>query len=67
MIAVSLITNLPAPDNKGKPYSPLPKLGTQTSGVVTRNDKVPIVIIMANDAPIKPILGKKIPRKVSIR
>ena len=49
-IAVSFITNRPAPDNNGKPNSPLPRLGTQTSGVVTKKDNVPNVMIIANPA-----------------
>ena len=65
-IAVSLITNRPPPDNNGKPNSPLPRLGTQTSGVVTKKDNVPNVMIMASPAPIKPIFGEKIPKKVKI-
>ena len=59
MIAVSFITNRPAPDNNGKPNSPLPRLGTQTSGVVTKKDNVPNVMIIANPAPTKPIFGEK--------
>lgn len=60
------ITNRPAPDNNGKPNSPLPRLGTQTSGVVTKKDNVPNVMIIANPAPTKPIFGEKMPRKVKI-
>ena len=56
-IAVSFITNRPAPDNNGKPNSPLPRLGTQTSGVVTKKDNVPNVMIIAHPAPTKPIFG----------
>ena len=65
-IAVSLITRRPAPDNRGKPNSPLPRLGTHTSGVVTRNDKVPMVIMMARISPMIPIRGKNNPKKTSI-
>ena len=32
--------------------------------VVTRKDNVPNVIIIAKPAPIKPIFGEKIPKKV---
>ena len=46
--------------------SPLPRLGTQTSGVVTKKDNVPNVMIIANPAPTKPIFGEKMPRKVKI-
>ena len=66
MIAVSFITSRPAPVSKGKPCSPLPKSGTHTSGVVTRNESVPNVIMIASPEPIKPIFGEKIPRKVRI-
>lgn len=50
-ITMSLITNRPAPDSNGKPNSPLPKSGTQTSGVVTRKESVPSVMIMARVSP----------------
>lgn len=63
-IAISLMTKRPAPDSKGNPCSPLPKSGTQTSGVVTRKESVPMVMITAKTAPINPIFGKKMPRKV---
>ena len=63
-MAVSFITNLPAPVNKGKPNSPLPRLGTHTSGVVTRKESVPRVMIMASPAPTKPTFGQKMPRNV---
>ena len=64
-MAVSLITRRPAPDNRGKPNSPLPRLGTHTSGVVIRNDKVPMVIMMARISPMIPIRGKNNPKKYS--
>jgi probable pyridine nucleotide-disulfide oxidoreductase len=41
-----------------------PLVYTSTSGVVTRKDNVPNVIIIAKPAPIKPIFGEKIPKKV---
>ena len=59
MIAVSFITSLPAPLSSGNPCSPLPKSGTHTSGVVTRKESVPTVMIMASPAPTRPILGRK--------
>ena len=65
-IAVSLITNRPAPDNKGNPCSPLPKSGTQHSGVVTRNESVPKVINMTRPVPTKPIFGNQMPKSVKI-
>ena len=65
-MAVSLITSLPAPVNRGKPCSPLPKSGTQTSGVVTRNESVPNVMMIANPAPASPILEENIPKNVSM-
>ena len=58
-MAVSFITNLPAPVNKGKPNSPLPRLGTHTSGVVTRKESVPRVMIIASPAPTSPTFGQK--------
>ena len=66
MIAVSFITSLPAPVSSGNPCSPLPKSGTHTSGVVTRKESVPIVMIIASPAPTRPILGEKIPKNVRI-
>ena len=42
-IHTSLMTSRPAPVSSGNPCSPLPKSGTQTSGVVTRKDSVPNV------------------------
>ena len=63
---MSLITSRPAPESNGKPNSPLPRLGTHTSGVVTRKDSVPSVMIMANVSPISPTFGKKIPRNTRI-
>ena len=53
MIAVSFITSLPAPVSSGNPCSPLPKSGTHTSGVVTRKESVPIVMIMAEKPFLK--------------
>ena len=64
-IAVSLITSLPAPESNGNPCSPLPKSGTQHSGVVTRNDSVPNVIRMTRPDPTKPILGNQMPKSVN--
>ena len=63
-IAVSFITSRPAPESNGNPYSPLPRSGTQTSGVVTRNDSVPRVIITASTSPARPMRAEKNPRKV---
>ena len=65
-ITVSLITNLPAPDNSGKPCSPLPKSGTQHSGVVIRKDSVPMVIMIQSNSPKIPILGENITKKTKI-
>lgn len=61
-ITISLITSLPAPDNSGKPNSSPPRFGTQTSGVVTRKDSVPNVIMMASVSPTSATFGKKMPR-----
>lgn len=65
-IHVSLMTNLPAPVSSGKPCSPLPRSGTQASGVVTRNDSVPIVMRMTKPEPTKPIFGNHMPKRVKI-
>ena len=61
---MSFNTNLPAPESRGNPCSPLPKSGTQHSGVVTKNDSVPIVITITSSSPKIPILGVKIPNRV---
>ena len=65
-IAGSLITKRPAPVNNGKPCSPLPKSGTQHSGVVTRKESVPKVINMTSPDPTKPILGNQMPKSVKM-
>gem|GEM_PF-4449540 len=58
------MTNLPAPDNKGKPCSSLPKFGTYASGVVIRNESVTSDIPKVSTPPTSPILGNQIPSKV---
>ncbi len=60
---MSLITKRPAPESSGNPNSPEPKLGTQHSGVVTKNESVPKVIIITNKSPKIPILGVATPNK----
>ena len=65
-IHTSLMTSRPAPVSSGNPCSPLPKSGTQTSGVVTRKDSVPNVMIMTSPEPTKPTFGNQIPNNVKI-
>ena len=65
-IHTSLMTSRPAPVSNGNPCSPLPKSGTHVSGVVTRKDSVPNVMIMTSPEPTKPILGNQIPNNVKI-
>ncbi len=43
------------PGQQRKTMLPLPKSGTHTSGVVTRNESVPTVIMTASAAPASPI------------
>ena len=65
-IAVSLITKRPAPDSNGKPCSPLPKSGTQHSGVVIKKESVPMVIRMTKVAPTIPTRGNQMPKSVKM-